>query len=68
MARGDFVRITKGSFEGMTGVIDDVGTAAQDSNTPAGQDPETDEDVTVASPADLSLTKNVNDTTPDVGL
>ncbi|MFQ5667657.1 MAG: hypothetical protein ACE5I7_14690, partial [Candidatus Binatia bacterium] len=32
-----------------TGTIDDAGTAAQDADTPAGADPENDEDVTVSS-------------------
>ncbi|GIK42091.1 MAG: hypothetical protein BroJett011_59240 [Chloroflexota bacterium] len=32
-----------------TGLVDDVGTAGQDNHTPSGQDPESDEDVTVVN-------------------
>lgn len=39
------------------GVIDDDGSAAQDSHTPYGQDPITDEDVTVTTAAALSISK-----------
>ncbi len=48
------------------GPIDDAGNSAQDANTPSGEDPEDDEDVTVGS-TDLSLSKSVDDSTPNVG-
>ena len=41
-----------------SGPIDDAGTAGQDADTPSGQDPETDEDVTLADLAPtLTVTK-----------
>ena len=40
-----------------TGAVDDDGLAAQDSHTPNGEDPENDEDVTITTLADLSVTK-----------
>ncbi len=45
------------------GIIDDTGTLAQDSDTPAGSDPESDEDVTVLVP---QLTVDKDTTTPAV--
>jgi len=38
-----------------TGPVDDAGTAAQDAGTPAGRDPEPDEDVTVPQPTAVEL-------------
>ncbi len=38
-----------------TGPVDDAGTAAQDAGTPAGRDPEPDEDVTVIQPTAVEL-------------
>ncbi|MDX1406993.1 MAG: DUF11 domain-containing protein, partial [Saprospiraceae bacterium] len=50
-----------------TGSIDDDGTSANDAGTPGGgADPENDEDVVVEL-VDVSLDKQVNDATPDVG-
>ncbi len=40
-----------------TGLVNDDGLAAQDSHTPSGKDPENDEDVTVTTMANLSVTK-----------
>ena len=40
-----------------TGAIDDDGTAPQDADTPGGQDPEDDEDVTIILMPDLDVTK-----------
>lgn len=40
-----------------TGLLDDDGSAGQDSHTPYGQDPATDEDVTVTTAAALSISK-----------
>ena len=45
-------------------LIDDVGTLAQDADTPPGQDPETDEDVTVQTGVALLIDKDT--TTPTV--
>ncbi|MEZ4683425.1 MAG: hypothetical protein R2932_55380 [Caldilineaceae bacterium] len=38
-------------------MVDDDGAAAQDSNTPLGGDPMSDEDVIVGNEADLAITK-----------
>jgi uncharacterized repeat protein (TIGR01451 family) len=48
-----------------TSLIDDNGTAGQDTNTPLGGDPENDEDVTVSTEADLAITK-IDDPDPVV--
>ncbi|MFN8439187.1 MAG: SdrD B-like domain-containing protein [Caldilineaceae bacterium] len=45
------------AYSTQSGLVDDVGTTAQDSNTPYGQDPEPDEDVTIITSADLSVAK-----------
>ena len=41
-------------------LIDDVGTVAQDPGTPANQDPEPDEDVTVVAPPKLQMDKDTS--------
>ncbi|MBX3010174.1 MAG: DUF11 domain-containing protein [Caldilineaceae bacterium] len=41
-----------------TGIIDDDGTLAQDSHTPYGQDPTSDDDVTVTTQAALAVRKD----------
>ena len=43
-----------------TGLVNDDGTAAQDNNTPTGEDPEADEDVTISTVADLAVFKYDN--------
>ena len=48
-------------------LINDDGTQGQDEDTPSDQDPENDEDVTVSSLIDLSLSKTVTPTHPQVG-
>ena len=40
-----------------TSLVNDNGTSAQDDNTPLGSDPESDEDVTISTVADLAITK-----------
>ncbi|MEZ4868798.1 MAG: SdrD B-like domain-containing protein [Caldilineaceae bacterium] len=40
-----------------TSMVDDLGGVQQDPNTPAGEDPENDEDVTVTTVADLAVAK-----------
>lgn len=42
------------------GTIDDLGNTDQDADTPDSQDPETDEDVTVGLPPDLSITQDAS--------
>ncbi|TET52353.1 MAG: DUF11 domain-containing protein [Anaerolineales bacterium] len=55
---------TASGWSTQTGDIDDAGTVAQDADTPSGEDPEYDEDVTVIG-AQLTIDKDT--TTPTVG-
>lgn len=48
-----------------TSLINDTGTSAQDDNTPLAGDPESDEDVTISTVADLAITK-IDDPDPVV--
>jgi len=43
-----------------SGPVDDEGTIGQDDNTPTGEDPEADEDVTITTVADLAVFKYDN--------
>lgn len=43
-----------------SGLVNDDGTVAQDNNTPTGEDPEADEDVTITTVADLAVVKYDN--------
>jgi uncharacterized repeat protein (TIGR01451 family) len=51
-----------------SGPVDDAGTAAQDAGTPAGRDPEPDEDVTVPQPTAVELLSFVAQGQPDAVL
>jgi len=55
-ARARFDSNLSGALDAGDPFVDDAGTTAQDADTPVGQDPETDEDVTVTTAA-LGITK-----------